>query len=76
MFLAAGTDGIDGPTPAAGAVVDGTTVSRGAAVGFDAQVFLGDNDAHPFLDATGDLLITGPTGTNVGDLWLLHRAEL
>jgi hydroxypyruvate reductase len=76
MFLAAGTDGIDGPTPAAGAVVDGTTVSRGAAVGFDAQVFLADNDAHPFLDATGDLLITGPTGTNVGDLWLLHGAEL
>ena len=73
-FLAGGTDGIDGPTSAAGAVVDGTTVSRGAAAGLDAEASLADNDAHRFLEAAGDLLITGPTGTNVGDLWLVHRA--
>jgi hydroxypyruvate reductase len=74
-FLAAGTDGIDGPTPAAGAVVDGTTVPRGATMGFDAAAYLADNDAYTFLEATGDVLVTGPTGTNVGDLWLLHRNE-
>lgn len=73
-FLAAGTDGIDGPTPAAGAVVDGTTVVRGTTLGFDARACLADNDAFTFLEATGDLLVTGPTGTNVGDLWLLYRS--
>lgn len=75
MFLAAGTDGIDGPTPAAGAVVDGTSVARGAALGLDAAAALVDNDANPFLAATGDLLVTGPTGTNVGDLWLIRRTN-
>ncbi len=75
MFLAAGTDGIDGPTPAAGAIVDGMTVPRGAAMGFDAAASLAGNDAYPFLNAAGDLLVTGPTGTNVGDLWLIHRTE-
>lgn len=73
-FLAAGTDGIDGPTPAAGGVVDGTTVPRGAGLGLDAAAYLAENDAYAFLGATGDLLVTGPTGTNVGDLWLLHRS--
>jgi glycerate-2-kinase len=42
-------------------------------MGFDAAAYLADNDAYTFLEATGDVLVTGPTGTNVGDLWLLHR---
>jgi hydroxypyruvate reductase len=71
-FLAGGTDGIDGPTTAAGAVVDGTTIDRGRRLGFDPDDSLNRNDAHAFLEATGDLLVTGPTGTNVADVWLAH----
>ncbi len=74
-FLAADTDGIDGPTGAAGAVVDAGTIGRGRAVGLDAIDALADNDAHGYLTATDDLLITGPTGTNVADLWLVYHGE-
>jgi glycerate 2-kinase len=63
-----GTDGVDGPTPAAGGVVDGGTVARGRAAGLDARDHLARNDAHPFLRAVGGLLVTGPTGTNVNDV--------
>lgn len=73
VFAAFGTDGIDGPTRAAGAVVDGSTLGRGRASGLDAAEHLARNDANPFLAATGDLLLTGPTGTNVGDLWVVVR---
>jgi len=66
--LAAGTDGIDGPTDAAGAFVDGTTVARAASLGLDPVAHLENNDAYPFFEALGDLVITGPTGTNVADL--------
>lgn len=66
-----GTDGTDGPTDAAGALVDGETVARGAALGLDARGHLERNDAYSFLRATGDLLVTGPTGTNVCDVVLL-----
>ncbi|MBI2156506.1 MAG: DUF4147 domain-containing protein, partial [Candidatus Rokubacteria bacterium] len=66
--LAAGTDGTDGPTGAAGAIVDATSVPRGAAAGADARRALDDNDAHAFLGASGDLLVTGPTNTNLLDL--------
>jgi glycerate 2-kinase len=66
--LAAGTDGIDGPTDAAGAYVDGTTVARAASIGLDPGAHLSRNDAYPFFDALGDLVVTGPTGTNVADL--------
>ncbi|HEV7590223.1 MAG TPA: DUF4147 domain-containing protein [Longimicrobium sp.] len=66
-----GTDGTDGPTDAAGGMVDGETVWRGAARGLDARAFLDRNDAHPFLRGTGDLLVTGPTGTNVCDVVLI-----
>jgi len=69
-LLAAGTDGTDGPTDAAGAFVDGATVSRGARVGRDALAHLDRNDAYAFFDAEGGLLRTGPTGTNVRDLSL------
>jgi glycerate 2-kinase len=63
-----GTDGIDGPTDAAGAVVDSTTRARARAGGVDPADFLRDNNAYAFFAGLGDLIHTGPTGTNVGDL--------
>jgi glycerate 2-kinase len=69
-LLAAGTDGSDGPTDDAGAIVDSTTVERGTLGGFDADDCLVRADSARFLEAAGDLLHTGPTGTNVGDLVL------
>ena len=66
-----GTDGTDGPTDAAGAFADGGTVRRGEAAGLDARAALRRNDAYPFLRAAGDLIVTGPTGTNVNDLVLV-----
>ncbi|MDR7420007.1 MAG: glycerate kinase, partial [Armatimonadota bacterium] len=65
-----GTDGTDGPTDAAGAVADGSTLARAREQGLDPQVALADNDTYPFFQALGDLIITGPTNTNVNDLWL------
>ena len=73
VALAAGTDGSDGPTEAAGGLVDGTSVSRGAARGLDARRTLADNDAGTFLAATGDLIVTGPTNTNLLDLYMVWR---
>lgn len=67
-IAAFGTDGIDGPTDAAGAVVDGLTLGRIAAAGLDPTAHLVDNDAYTALRAAGALLVTGPTGTNVNDL--------
>jgi len=66
--LAAGTDGVDGPTAAAGAYVDGTTIARAAALGLDPGAHLENNDSYPLFEALGDLVVTGPTGTNVADL--------
>lgn len=66
-----GTDGIDGPTDAAGAVVDSTTAQRAAALGLDAQRYLDDNNTYAFFDRLGDLIRTGPTSTNVGDLQVM-----
>jgi glycerate 2-kinase len=63
-----GTDGIDGPTDAAGALVDTTTLERAGWAGMTPARFLSDNNAYAFFDALGDLIRTGPTGTNVGDL--------
>ena len=64
-----GTDGIDGPTDAAGAIVDATTFARAQAAGIgDAQHYLDNNDTYPFFDRLGDLVRTGPTNTNVGDI--------
>jgi hydroxypyruvate reductase len=68
VVLSAGTDGTDGPTDAAGAIVDGKTVERAIAQGLDAAAFLDRNDSHHLLQATHDLLFTGPTLTNVMDL--------
>jgi glycerate 2-kinase len=74
VLASAGTDGIDGPTDAAGVVVDAETLSRGAAAGLDWHAALDNNDAYHFAAATGDLIIWGPTGTNVGDLHVLLLA--
>ena len=63
-----GTDGIDGPTDAAGAIADATTIARGQAKGLDASAALTRHDSHPYFKALDDLVVTGPTGTNVGDL--------
>ncbi len=68
VILACGTDGIDGPTDAAGAIVTGETVALGTSLGLSAQRALERHDVYPFLQAVGALLITGPTGTNVNDL--------
>ena len=72
-LLAAGTDGSDGPTDATGAIVDATSVARGAAAGADARRALGDNDAYAFLRANGDLVVSGPTRTNLLDLYVAVR---
>jgi glycerate 2-kinase len=67
-----GTDGIDGPTDAAGGMVDSTTLRRGRDAGIgEPAAFLANNDAYHFLDAVGGLIKTGPTDTNVGDLQIL-----
>ena len=67
-FLSAGTDGTDGPTDAAGAIVDGGTVKRAREKGLNPEDYLERNDSYSFFKETGELLITGPTGTNVMDL--------
>ncbi|MGO9515677.1 MAG: glycerate kinase [Candidatus Korobacteraceae bacterium] len=69
--LSAGTDGVDGNSPAAGAVVDGTTVERAQERGSDVVVALAEFNAYPLLDAIGDTVVTGPTGNNVRDLRIL-----
>jgi glycerate-2-kinase len=74
VVLAAGTDGSDGPTPAAGAYVDGATLARGTAAGADARAALADNDAYGFFSREGGAFVTGPTGTNVMDLVLMRVA--
>jgi glycerate-2-kinase len=69
-----GTDGIDGPTDAAGAIADSTTLQRARNAQLNASQFLADNDSYAFFDALGDLVRTGPTGTNVGDLQVILLA--
>jgi len=71
VILSGGTDGNDGPTDAAGGIVDSETVKRAEAKGLDPLSYLQDNDAYNFLAATGDLLVTGPTKTNVMDVHLI-----
>ena len=70
LVAAFGTDGTDGPTDAAGAIADGSTVDRAAALGLDSAESLRRNDAYPFFSALGDLIVTGPTRTNVNDLYV------
>ena len=71
VVAALATDGIDGPTEAAGAIVDGSTMRRAVSKGLDAAEFLANNDSNGFFNALGDVLLTGPTGTNVNDLMLI-----
>lgn len=68
--LSAGTDGIDGPTDAAGAFVDGTTLDRAQQHGLDVSAYLANNDSYAYFAQLGDLLRCGPTGTNVMDIKL------
>ncbi|MBP1723981.1 MAG: Hydroxypyruvate reductase, partial [Deltaproteobacteria bacterium] len=71
LMMSAGTDGTDGPTDAAGAFADGRTVIRAKTMGLDPWSFLKENDSYSFFQGIGDLLITGPTGTNVMDLRIM-----
>jgi glycerate 2-kinase len=71
----AGTDGIDGPTNAAGAVVDWSTLGRAARAGLDPAGALARNDTYPFFERLDDLIVWGPTGTNVGDLHVFVRGK-
>lgn len=70
-FLSGGTDGLDGPTDAAGGLVDSQTLTRLKTAGIDVRAMLANNDSYPALKAASDLLITGPTGTNVADIQVL-----
>jgi hydroxypyruvate reductase len=71
LVMSVGTDGRDGPTDAAGAWVDGSTVERARKAGLDPAHSLTENDAYTFFGALDDLIVTGPTGTNVMDLMLV-----
>jgi len=71
LAMFAGTDGIDGPTDAAGAVADGATIERAISLGLEAQDYLAQNDSFHFFERLDDLLITGPTNTNVMDVRVL-----
>jgi hydroxypyruvate reductase len=69
--LSAGTDGIDGNSPAAGAIVDGSSVERFQTRGLDASSALDKFDAYPLFTAVGDAIEIGPTGNNLRDLRIL-----
>jgi glycerate-2-kinase len=76
LILSLGTDGLDGPTDAAGAWADPRTVKTARALGLRPDEYLDDNDSYGFFKQTGNLIVTGPTGTNVMDLrvFLLRAA--
>lgn len=70
-LLSAGTDGTDGPTDAAGAVVDGMTAIKARKIGLNPEEYLRNNDSYTFFREAGGLLVTGPTGTNVMDVQII-----
>lgn len=70
-LMALATDGTDGPTDAAGALVDGTTIGAARSLGLDPVAALANNDSYSLLAAVGALMLTGPTGTNVNDLLVM-----
>lgn len=74
LVLSAGTDGIDGNSPAAGAIADETTLERARKLGLDAHDYLARSDSYTFFEHLNDLIVTGRTGTNVRDLRILLRA--
>ena len=67
-MVALGTDGLDGSTDAAGAVIDGSTIRRAESLGLSPEEILRQNDTFRFFGGLGDLVMTGPTGTNVNDI--------
>ena len=71
VLFSAGTDGTDGPTDAAGGMGDGGTVARALRRGLEPRKYLERNDSYSFLETVGDLVMTGPTGTNVMDVRLV-----
>jgi glycerate 2-kinase len=71
VAFCAGTDGVDGNSPAAGALADDSTLRRARARGLDARTFLDESDAYTFFESLGDAILTGPTGTNVRDVRIL-----
>jgi hydroxypyruvate reductase len=73
LLIALATDGEDGPTDAAGALVSGETLERGCALGLKPEDYLANNDAYTYFERLGDLLKPGPSGTNVNDLFFLFR---
>ncbi len=73
VYAGLGTDGIDGPTPAAGAVVDGRTAARASDLGLDLSEALVHNDSYTALAALDAIVVRGDTGTNVGDLWMVAK---
>ena len=75
VLASVGTDGVDGPTDAAGALASGTTVRRARELGLDPADHLARNDAWTLFDRLGDLVRTGPTGTNVMDLLIVLVAR-
>lgn len=74
VVLSAGTDGIDGNSPAAGAIADETTIRRAQSLNLDAEQYLARSDSYTFFQQLNDLIVTGPTGTNVRDLRILLRS--
>jgi glycerate 2-kinase len=71
LIVSLSTDGIDGPTDAAGALVDGETLQHSRNLGLDARRFIKNNDSYSFFSRIGGLVFTGPTGTNVNDVTIL-----
>ena len=71
VILSGGTDGNDGPTDAAGGIIDPLTIARGNSAGISANEYMNNNDSYNYLKKTGDLLMTGPTNTNVMDVRLV-----
>jgi len=71
VILSGGTDGTDGPTDAAGAIADGSTLARARANNLDPLEALRRNDSYHFFQPLGDLIITGPTRTNVSDVYMV-----
>ena len=76
VFAGLSSDGRDGFTEAAGAIVDGETCQRIRAAGLDPEEMLAGCCSHEALAASGDLVVTGPTGTNVADIWMSWRRTL
>lgn len=74
VVLSAGTDGIDGNSPAAGAIADETTIRRARTLNLDAEQYLARSDSYTFFEQLNDLIVTGPTGTNVRDLRILIKS--